>query len=186
MNKWAWVAVFFVLAAVSLGAQSVDLAAGGGTALAGKQVDNNVAGGFWPELSATKMFDAHIGINGEFSTHLEVGKFAAHPWVLDANFVLRPGPMRFTPELMLGYGWFDTGPADVGCEANLLVPCTIPKLNRSSFHLGGAVRTYLQGPVFLQVEYHLYLGDRLWLGESGFRGRITRLAVVLGYTWGKT
>lgn len=170
-----------LLAGVSLCAQSIDVAAGGGTA-----ANTGVPGGFWPAFSATRMFSQHVGINGAFS--FDSGSY--HPWLLGANLVLRLTRKRFTPELLVGYAAVDlSGPGlVVVCVSNqpgLVLPCPQPRLNPNAFHIGGVIRTYLQHHLFLQFGYHFYLGSRLNFTGFTYTKNISRFAVMLGHTWGK-
>lgn len=170
MKRCKLVIIFVLLAAVGLGAQSLDLTAGGGAGFGG-----NLKHGFWPSFSATGWIDQNLGFEGgiAFNVGSSVRNYAA-----EANLAVRATARSWTPEFLLGYARLQTAlPKCSNCIINPLVPVSLPKYN--TFDLGVAVKHYVSGGAFVQADFRTYFG-----GGSGI-GQPWRFAISIGYTLGK-
>lgn len=170
MRKWAWIAVLLLLAAVSLGAQSLDMTAGAGAGLGG-----NFRHGVWPSFSATGWIDQNLGFEGGIAFNLgsSVRNYAA-----EANLTVRATARSWTPEFLLGYARLQTAqPKCSNCVVNPLVPFSLPKFN--TFDVGAAVKHYVSGGAFFQADFRTYFGG------GGEFGQPWRFAISIGYTIGK-
>lgn len=169
-----------LLAALPALGQSVDAAFSLGTTAA-----TGFGAGIWPGGSATVMFTPHIGANGEwvFRATDAIGR-NFNPYAGDLNLTLRATAMRWTPELLLGYGAVgDESAAYNECTSVFATPpqqCGSPHQLFSAAHLGLNVKTYVSPRTFLRIEYHLY--GRF--GQQYPSIHPSRFAVSVGYTFG--
>lgn len=179
MKKLACLTVLLGCFVACLGAQSVDLAVGGGSAGGGR-----LNYGFWPSASATAMFSPHVGLNAEFAVRgsnnssLALGQY--RPSTTDLNLVMRPAPMRWTPELDVGYAVVRTR-TRFACDDFPNGGCygDASKL-QSALHLGGGVKTYFAPRWFLRFEAHWFARP----AAGGFSFSAWRFGASVGYTFG--
>lgn len=140
-----------------------------------------IANGAWPSASVTAWLGRYMGANGEFAVQATRSIQDLHPLMFDVNLALRPPPMRWTPELLAGFGGLRQEAKCDNCIAppsgGLFVPFTPVSAIAEGFHLGGALKTYVHRRWFLQAGLHVYMGPQL--------EHPVRLAFLLGYTFGK-
>jgi|SRR6185437_1838908 len=169
------------LLALAGAAQTLDVAAGLGTAAGGR-----ISGGIWPSGSATVMFWPNVGLETDFAMRADAKSFGvdtSHPYLASLNLAFRPHATSWTPEFDFGAALegHQTSPGCVGVFGPGFPPppaCPVQP-NFYGAHVGVSLQHYVSARTFLRFEYHQYIGRRFNLY------RPARFAVSLGYTFGR-
>jgi len=181
MRKLACLVLVLLGLGIGSGAQSLDLALGAGSAAGG-----HVQYGFWPSASATVMVSKHVGLNADFAAratnYSSFGLGQYRPSTMDFNLVMRANPMRWTPEVQIGYAAVRTS-SGIGCDVFFPgVPCYgDPSQRQSALHLGGGIKSYFAPRWFVRFEAHWFARPAI----NGFSFSTFRFGASIGYTFGK-
>jgi hypothetical protein len=174
-------------------AQKADLAIGLSTteSAGGSQAGSNHApvsldGGAYPGFSGDVQVWHHFAIGGEVYWKASQGEWGGYqpyrPLFLDANAVYTTKIANRTYlELQGGLGALSTRFYSQNLECNFYTCNDYSNTNHLAGHVGGGVKFYPRGNFFIRPEGHLYFVKNNTEFSSG---RIARLGVSIGYTFG--
>jgi hypothetical protein len=183
----------FCLAAGAAYAQQVDAAFGVRTLMGtsassatGNYFPQYIGGGGYPTFSGDFLFRHNFGIGGEVSWRgkqdLYQGFQPFRPLFYDFNGIWAPKLSRaVSPELMAGIGAESLRFYNGTLSCSAFSGCTNYTSNSHFMgHIGGGLRLYLHGNVFVRPEAHLYLIRN----NVEFAGpRANSFGVSLGYSF---
>ena len=147
----------------------------------------SLGGGTHLTFAGDYLFWHHLGVGGEITWRAGQNSYAGilpyRPIFYDINAVYAP-PLgeHAAAELMAGFGaenlHFYTG--QYNCS---FTSCTnYQSSNHLMGHIGGGVRLYVKGNIFVRPEAHVYFVRN----NFEFSGpRVTRFGVSFGYSWGR-
>lgn len=198
MRKTALLAVicgFIFLASLSQ-AQQADAMLGFGTILSsGSTVcgANSCVipekGGLYPAISADVIFHKRVGFNFEASWRARQGDYAGlgipyRPILLDFNGVYQPHlSKKVGVDLMGGIGWQSTRFYGYQPTSNCqFFGACYTSSNHFLVDVGGGIRYYVRGHVFVRPEAHFY---HILNNTSDFTSNnVVRVGASIGYTIG--
>ena len=198
MRKTALLAVmcgFFFLASLSQ-AQQADAMLGFGTILSSGKTAcgaNNCVipekGGLYPTISGDVIFHKRVGFNFEASWRARQGNYAGlgipyRPILFAFNGVYQPQlSKKIGADLMGGIGWQSTRFYGYQPTTNCVYfNACYTSSNHFLVDVGGGIRYYVHGHVFVRPEAHFY---HIVNNTSDFTSNnIVRVGASIGYTIG--
>jgi hypothetical protein len=193
----AFIAAIIFLASFAQ-AQQADAMFGGGTILASGSTSCPATGGFcfvpekggfYPSLSADVIFHKRIGFGFETAWRGSQGDYAGlgipyRPIMFDFNGVYQPKINKKAGlDLMGGIGWQTTRFYGYQPTSNCVYfgACYVSS-NHFLVHVGGGIRYYIWGHVFLRPEAHYY---HIVNNTADFsNNNVIRVGASIGYTIG--
>ncbi|MBV9574545.1 MAG: hypothetical protein JOY93_10860, partial [Acidobacteriales bacterium] len=149
----------------------------------------SLRGGLYPSISGDFLFSHHsqLGIQGEVAWRASQENFGGgepyRPIFWDFNGIWAP---RFgkaaTGELMAGIGAESSRFYQNGYVCGFTGCTNYVSYTHFMGHVGGGVRFYLHGGLFVRPEAHLYLVNNNQYFSSS---RVGRVGVSLGYSFGR-
>jgi len=195
LRKLALLAVmsgFFFLACFAH-AQQADAMFGGGTTMSSGTCDPTTGicpekGGFYPSISADVIFHKRVGFNFETTWKASQGSYGGpggqpfRPIILDFNAMYQPKLSKKAGlDLMGGIGWQSTRFYLPFCT-NSFTCNNFTSSHHFLVDVGGGVRYYVWGHVFLRPEAHYY---HIVNNTNDFSSNdIIRVGASIGYTIG--
>jgi hypothetical protein len=171
-------------------AQQGDAMFGFGTLLSSGSCDPNTGvcpekGGFYPSVSADVIFHKRVGFNFETAWRASQGNYFGQPYrpiITDFNAMYQPKlGKKMGADLMAGIGWQSTRFYLPFCTGTFSCNNFV-----SSRHflvdLGGGIRYYVWGHVFVRPEvhyYHIVNNTDVFSNDNVFR-----VGASIGYTIG--
>ena len=198
MRKTALLAVicgFIFLASLSQ-AQQADAMLGFGTLLSSGSTACGAnscvipeKAGLYPTISADVIFHKRVGFNFEASWRARQGNYAGHgisyrPILFDFNGVYQPHlSKKVGVDLMGGIGWQSTRfygyQPTTNCQ---FFGACYTSSNHFLVDVGGGIRYYVRGHVFVRPEAHFY---HIVNNTSDFTSNnVVRVGASIGYTIG--
>lgn len=174
-------------------AQQIDVAVGGSTLFSSKPTSASLAylppaekGGNYPFVSAEAVFKNRFGVNVEGAFRYKQGLYNAYqrfrPVLYDANAVFAPSISdKMSADLMAGVG------GETLLFYNQFASCRVATCpiyissNHLLGHVGGGVRYYFLGNLFVRPEAHYYYVFR---NKEFHSGNVLRLGASIGFTFG--
>ncbi len=195
MKRLIAVAMFcvFCLAASAARAQQVDAAFGfralmgtPASSATGNYFPQYIGGGGYPTFSADFLLKHHFGIGGEVSWRAHQALYQGfqpfRPLFYDFNGIWAPQLSHaFAPELMAGIGAESLRFYQPTFTCSAFGGCTnYTSTTHFMGHIGGGLRLYVHGNVFVRPEAHLYLVHN----NLEFAGpRANSVGVSIGYSF---
>ena len=144
-----------------------------------------VGGGAFPVFSADFLIKDHFGVQGEAafraSQNLYAGSQPFRPIFYDFNGIYAPKFGRIEPEVMAGIGAESVRFYQPFFNCSFTGCTNYTSSNHFMGHVGGGIRLYIFGHVFVRPEAHVYLIHNNFQFSSG---TAERFGVSLGYTLG--
>jgi hypothetical protein len=173
-------------------AQKADLAIGlstmesPGPIQGGSDQQPSLDGGAYPGFSGDVQVFHHIGIGGEVYWKASQGEWGGYqpyrPIFFDVNAVYTPKIANRTYlELQGGIGALSTRFYSQNLNCEFYTCNNNTSTTHFDGHIGGGIKFYPKGNFFIRPEGHLYLVKN---NAEFFSGRIARLGVSIGYTFG--
>jgi hypothetical protein len=173
-------------------AQQADLAIGlstlesPGPTQGGSNQLPSLNGGAYPGVSGDVQVFHHIAIGGEVYWKASQGEWGGYqpyrPIFFDVNAVYAPKIANHTYlELQGGFGALSTRFYSQNLNCDFYICTDHSSVNHFAGHIGGGVKFYPRGNFFIRPEGHLYFVKD---NAEFFSGRIARLGVSVGYTFG--
>ena len=186
-------AAAFLLAAGSARAQKVDVAFGLSTLLAPSAssasagyTPQSLRGGAYPAFSGDFLFKHNFGVSGEVSWRAHQNSYLGiqpfRPVLFDFNGIWAPQlEHRISPEVMAGIGAMSDRFYQPYYVCGAFSGCTnYTSSTHFMGHIGGGIKLYVWGNVFVRPEAHLYLIHN----NFDFSGpHAERVGLSIGYTW---
>ena len=143
-------------------------------------------GGAYPGFSGDVQVFHHIGIGGEVYWKASQGEWGGYqpyrPIFYDVNAVYTPKLAKHTYlELQGGMGALSTRFYSQNLNCDFYTCTDYTSSNHFAGHIGGGIKFYARGNFFIRPEGHLYLVKN---NAEFSSGRIARLGVSVGYTFG--
>ncbi len=192
MRKLAFltaVCVFFFLANFA-SAQQGDAMFGGGTLISSGSCSSTTGfcpekGGFYPAVSADVIFHKRIGFNFETAWRASQGDYAGQPYrpiITDFNAMYQPRlGKKIGADLMAGIGWQSTRFYLPYCTGTFSCDNFV-STRHFLVDIGGGIRYYVWGHVFVRPEVHYYqIVNNTDVFSSG---NVFRVGASIGYTIG--
>jgi hypothetical protein len=195
LRKYAFLAAVFVLSLSvnRVSAQQGDAFIGGGTLLSSSSSSDSVTevgpekGGTYLNLGGDVIFKHRVGFNIEAAWRASQGldnfQQPYRPILVDFNGVYQPRlSKKVGADLMAGIGFQSTrfyGFTDTSDCFNFGKCYT--SANHFLFHVGGGIRYYVWGNVFIRPEAHFYKINNNFEFNNG---NIVRVGASIGYTIG--
>jgi hypothetical protein len=171
-------------------AQQGDAMFGGNTLVSSGSCDANTGlcpekGGFYPSVSADVIFHKRIGFNWETAWRGSQGDYAGQPYrpiITDFNAMFQPKlGKKIGADLMGGIGWQSTRFYLPFCT-NGFTCNNFVSTRHFLTDLGGGIRYYVWGHVFVRPEVHYY---HIFNNTDVFsNGNVIRVGASVGYTIG--
>jgi hypothetical protein len=171
-------------------AQQGDAMFGGNALLSSGSCDPNTGlcpekGGFYPSVSADVIFHKRIGFNWETTWRGSQGDYAGQPFrpiITDFNAMFQPKlGKKIGVDLMGGIGWQSTRFYLPYCT-NGFTCNNFVSTRHFLTDLGGGIRYYVWGHVFVRPEVHYY---HIFNNTDVFsNGNVIRVGASVGYTIG--
>ncbi len=171
-------------------AQQGDAMFGGNALLSSGSCDVNTGlcpekGGFYPSVSADVIFHKRIGFNWETAWRGSQGDYAGQPYrpiITDFNAMFQPKlGKKIGADLMGGIGWQSTRFYLPYCT-NGFTCNNFVSTRHFLTDLGGGIRYYVWGHVFVRPEVHYY---HIFNNTDVFsNGNVIRVGASVGYTIG--
>ena len=201
MRKFAFLAAIFTFLAVAnfASAQQGDAMLGFGTVMSPGAADCGASGfinlvcpekgGLYPNISADVIFHKRLGVGFDASWRGGQGDFAGlgqpyRPILFDFNGVYQPRlSKKVGADLMAGIGWQSTRFYGYQPTSNCVYfGACYSSSNHFLVDIGGGIRYYVWGHVFVRPEAHYYH----ILNNTDFfsSGNIIRVGASIGYTIG--
>jgi hypothetical protein len=171
VKKLLWIGTLCVccLAAGTARGQQIDAAFGlrglmgtPASSATGNYFPQYIGGGAYPTFSADFLFKHHFGVGAEVSWRARQNLYAGfqpyRPLFYDFNAVWAPPvSRRFTPEVMAGIGAESLRFYQNNYVCSAFSGCTNYTSNSHFMgHVGGGLRLYAWGNVFIRPEAHVY------------------------------
>jgi hypothetical protein len=175
-------------------AQKADLAIGlstmesSGPTPGGSDQQPSLDGGAYPGFSGDVQVYHHVAIGGEVYWKASQGEWGGYqpyrPLFADVNavYALKVTNRSFL-ELQGGGGVLSTRFYAQNLECNFYTCVDHSNVNHFAGHIGGGFKIYAKGNFFIRPEGHLYFVKN---NAEFFSGRIARLGVSVGYSFGGT
>lgn len=187
--------VSILLLAGALQAQEFDGAFGFGTVKAPAAGNGfpSQSGGLYPSFSGNVLFWHHLGVGGEVAWRARqtdyftsFGIIPYRPLFYDFNAVYGRTSKKVGGDVMAGIGGEDLR-FYTGLNCGSFSGCTnYQSANHFAFHVGGDIRYYVWGHMFVRPEAHYYVihnsGD-FQGGQIFNNGNASRFAVSIGYSF---
>ena len=146
-------------------------------------------GGFYPSISADVIFHKRVGFNFEAAWRASRGNYAGlgipyRPILFDFNGVYQPHlSKKVGVDLMGGIGWETTRFYGYQPTSNcVFFGACYTSSNHFLVDVGGGVRYYVHGNVFVRPEAHFY---HIVNNTSDFTSNnVVRVGASIGYTIG--
>jgi hypothetical protein len=201
LRKFAFLAAIFMFltAANFASAQQADAMFGFGTVMSPGAADCGASGfvnlvcpekgGLYPNISADVIFHKRIGFGFDASWRGSQGDFAGlgqpyRPILFDFNGVYQPRlSKKVGADLMAGIGWQSTRFYGYQPTSNCVYfGACYSSSNHFLVDIGGGIRYYVWGHVFVRPEAHYYH----ILNNTDFfsSGNVIRVGASIGYTIG--
>lgn len=170
-------------------AQQGDAMFGGNTLVSSGSCDANTGlcpekGGFYPSVSADVIFHKRIGFNWETAWRGSQGDYAGQPYrpiITDFNAMFQPKlGKKIGADLMGGIGWQSTRFYLPFCT-NGFTCNNFVSTRHFLTDLGGGIRYYVWGHIFVRPEVHYYHIQNNVEFDSP---NLFRVGASLGYTFG--
>lgn len=198
MRKTALVAVIcgFILLASLSQAQQADAMLGFGTIMSSGSTACGAnscvipeRGGLYPTISADVIFHKRVGFNFEASWRARQGNYAGlgipfRPILFDFNGVYQPHlSKKVGVDLMGGIGWQSTRFYGYQPTSNCVYfGACYTSSNHFLVDVGGGIRYYVRGHVFVRPEAHFY---HIVNNTADFSSNnVVRVGASIGYTIG--
>lgn len=191
--------VFSLTIASSLQAQEFDAAFGFGTVVAPSASTNSsgvqfpsLSGGLYPSFSGMVRLKHHIGFGGEVAWRARQAIYGTdafgniepfRPIIYDFNAVYGRTWKKVGADGMAGIGGEDLRfyTPFLNCSAGGFFGCTnYQSSNHFLFHVGGDIRYYVWGHVFVRPEAHYYVVHNNFEFNNV---NVSRFAVSIGYSF---
>jgi len=146
-------------------------------------------GGLYPSISADVIFHKRVGFNFEASWRARQGDYAGlgipfRPIIFDFNGVYQPHlSKKVGVDLMGGIGWQSTRFYGYQPTSNcVFFGACYTSSNHFLVDVGGGIRYYVRGHVFVRPEAHFY---HIVNNTSDFSSNnVVRVGASIGYTIG--
>jgi len=189
LRKLTYAIVIALLALPPLAAsqQQFDVAFGLGTVgTRSEGFDTNLptlGGGGFLSFSGDFLFKHSLGVQGEVAWRGKSNAFQGfqpyRPILYDFNGIWAPTWNRFGMEAMGGIGALSTRVYQQFFECNFAGCTNYTSSNHFMGHIGGGLKFYVRGPIFVRPEAHVYF---IRNNVEYSQDRATRYGVSIGYT----
>jgi hypothetical protein len=188
--------LFLVIPVGTVFAQQVDaqfgingMTAPSASSATGSFAPQSLTGGVYPSVGADVLLKHNFGFNGEVAWKGGRGLYQGfqpyRPILIDFNGVWAPRFNHVGVIAEAGFGAADTRfyQSTVQCTGSIFVTCTnFTSSTHLLGHLGGGLRFYVHGPLYIAPEAHVYFIRNNFEFASA---HTTRYGINIGYTFGK-
>lgn len=186
-------ALFLVIPIGTLYAQQVDaqfgingMTAPSASSATGSYAPQSLTGGVYPSVGADVILRHNLGFNGEVAWKGGRGLYEGfqpyRPILIDFNGVWAPRFNHIGVIAEAGFGAADTRFYQPVLQCSFLGCTNFTSSTHLLGHLGGGLRFYVHGPLYIAPEAHVYFIRNNFEFASA---HTTRYGINIGYTFGK-